>query len=188
MKNGITVDGRIEAVARGEHGDELSVKLDVLPATPGNAGEVEPLDVVLFDESEYLCLRAVLRDVFPRSLVDLRRFPDHAEGEGLRRADDLFIGRKHDGVVREALVRSGVRRREVEEVLERLCSEWLESHVPAIGRFRSEHRDCAAGDLQEEIEFLRGRGRIGSYDAGAVDGPGEELFRDILIELLVSLL
>ena len=55
-----------------EHRDELAEKVHARPRAPGHAFEVQPLDVVLLEEREHVRLAAVLRDVIPRRLVDLR--------------------------------------------------------------------------------------------------------------------
>jgi hypothetical protein len=51
-----------------------------LTAAPGDAREVEPLDVILLEEAEDIGVAAVLRDVIPRGFVDLGELADDMEG------------------------------------------------------------------------------------------------------------
>ena len=168
-----------------EHRDDLAEKVRALPSAPRHAFEVQPLDVVLLQESEHVLLPPILRDVIPRRLVDLREPRHHVERDRLRPAHALLVARHIHGIVREGF---RARRGEVEEILEGLRRVRFEPQRPAVRRLAAQHRQRALRDLQQQRELLRRRRGIRHHDIRAIDHAREKFPGHVFVELLIALL
>ena len=183
----VAVDHGLPHVPRLHHADQLFEKVAALPATPRDAFEVQRLDIVLRDELEHVRVRAVLRDVVPRRLVELRELRDDVELKRLRRSRAVAGDGDIHRVVRE--LHPGARHGgEVEVIFERLRRVRLQPQAQRIGRLAGVDRQRALRDLQEHLGLHGRAGRVRHHDVRAVNRAGEEFLRDVFFKLLVALL
>jgi hypothetical protein len=85
----------------------------------------------------------------------------------------------------DRIVRELAGGREVEVVFERLGAERLQLRVDAARVAAVQHGDRAQRHLQQHVQFLRRRGRVGHDDLAPVHHVDQELVRDELVQPLV---
>ena len=123
----------------------------------------------------------MLREVRPRSGVDLARGGDHGEAARRDRGEQRRLGGARD---LRAVVIDLARVREVERVLERRALVGLEIEALGRGRDGAGDRDRAGRDLVQRADALGAAGRVGDDDLARVHDAGEQLAGDVLLDLL----
>ncbi len=174
----VAPEHRMEGVTLGEQVERLVEEVEVAHP-PGDLAEIDPVHVVLLQVGQHFGGRPPLRDVVPRGLVDLAQPLDDVERERVGPGRDRFVTGDVHRVVREV-----ARLGEVEVVLELLRRVGAELQRQAARPLAAEHRHRLLGDLHQDVELLRGRGRVGHHHLAAVDDAAEELVGHVLVPLL----
>ena len=145
----------------------------------GDLLEVDLVRVVLARGSRGLQHRCRAAKHRATTAVDLGGLGDDMQRHRRRgRQQRLVLGDMH----REMGEIAGGR--EIEVVVDRLRPVRLEFHMDAAGRLALQSGHRADRYLQEDIELLPGRRGVGHHDMAAVEGVGEELAGDELVDLL----
>ena len=175
---GVGPEGVRVDMPRGQQCGDL-VKHGRVMHPPGDPIEVESRDVVGSDIFQHLLGGAKLREVLPRTRIDLAGLVDDMADEGRGKRDQFFLAGDLNREVGK--VTCG---REVEVVVERLGVIRFQSHQGGAGWSSIQNRDGPLRHLQQQAQGLAGGVGIGDHHLAPVNGVHEEFFGNVLVNLL----